>query len=91
MPFTKIQRGFQGITNLQICPRFSRNHAGIIKLERKREKLLVFFLHISYFFNSSDYHYANTIITFITKYDIIYIIIRKGRYLPILLIYIQET
>lgn len=29
-------------------------------------------------FNSSDYHLANTVITFIIKYDIIYNIIRNG-------------
>lgn len=29
-------------------------------------------------FNSSDYHLANTVITFIIKYNIIYNIIRNG-------------
>ena len=102
LPFNKIQRGFQGITaNLQICPRFTRNHSGIIILEYKREMLIVlgnietvpriniFLSPYFVFFNSSDYHFANKTITFITKYDIIYIIIRKGRHLPILLIYIN--
>lgn len=45
-------------------------------------------------FNSSDYHLANTIITFIIKYDIIYNIIRNGALFTLitdLYQYIQET
>lgn len=45
-------------------------------------------------FNSSDYHLANTVITFIIKYDIIYNIIRNGALFTLitdLYQYIQET